>query len=113
MFWFQSNYNTNSNQYYYFKTRCIAISPYAFSENGILQLCFTDDNIPSKAMSFGFGSAQHERKKIARMIGYSIVDVTNTRKASSSIGEVTTDLEKKSGVDPTKLSFFRFSDFRC
>jgi hypothetical protein len=47
-------------------------------------------------MSFGFGSAQHERNKIARMIGYSIVEVTKTRKASSSIGEIMTDLEKKS-----------------
>ena len=74
----------------------MALSAREFSVNGSLQLCFTDVDIPSKAMSFGFGSAQHERKKIARMIGYSIVAVTNTRKASSSIGEVTTDLEKKS-----------------
>ncbi len=49
--------------------------------------------IPSSNMSFGLGSAQQERKKMAKMTGYSMVAVTKRIKESScSSSEVMTDL---------------------
>jgi hypothetical protein len=49
--------------------------------------------IPSSDMSFGLGSAQQERKKMAKMTGYSMVAVTKRiKELSRSSSEVMTDL---------------------
>jgi len=49
--------------------------------------------IPSSDMSFGLGSAQQERKEMAKMTGYSMVAVTKRiKELSRSSSEVMTDL---------------------